>query len=229
MIAEAFLTAALALPASQFHPSTNNDDVKVIRMLTEYPPMLSHKRVLIISENDDFDWLLRLRRFGISAWRLVSKGDTLFDITGSLFMQPIRPESLQVVIFIAQIPFQDPGDRRRDWKVERVVKESTQGLEIGGLFVFDPDLYFKFSHFLPKERWSRLPMRWHELAVYRKLPPSTKQDGEDGEAERPHGSWESWLKTGGLYERVTGWVLRLRELDAPGAHRAYPHALGSSA
>lgn len=190
MIAEIFLTCALALPAAagQYHLPFDKDDIKVVKMVTETvrkPKM--NKRILIIGSEFEWQWSLSLRNHGFAAWRLVRGAVAKWDIEGSAFYQPILPGSMRMVIYLLDQP-QKPEN------IQAVIRECAISLEPFGFLVFDDEKAPGLKEFLPKDRWFRLPFRWHSMLIYQKLDKKSPLT-VGGTPEREHGWWEIFLKS----------------------------------
>ena len=161
-----FLAAALALPSSEFsHPHLSLSDVKVIHFITRlskdpfYKTRSSGKRMILIGLPDQ--WLEGMSAVGFLVWRIQRVHSHKYDIEASVLEQPIKRESVHVVIY-------GDGHGHSAWGAMMILRQSLFGLIRGGYFIFNPIQCFRWTSYLEQWGYIRLPFRWHEMDIWQK-------------------------------------------------------------
>jgi hypothetical protein len=120
---------------------------------------MTEKRMILIGVPTQ--WVTSFRVFGFHAWRIIARGEESTDIEASILDQPIRHESVHVVIY---------GDRTgySSWGSAMILKQSLFGLMLGGYFLFNATNCPQWEPWLIQWGYERLPFRWNDMNIWRK-------------------------------------------------------------
>ena len=160
----------MALPATSFPPSFNDDDAKLINMVTE---RFNEKRPHIVLAGLSEDYLTTMRSSGFRAWQIALGGPGKWMVNGTMFRLPFQAESIRMFV----MNLYDPSI------VENAVflaRQLTEVVEVNGFLFYDAKKAPMLHIYLPPEIWMRLPFTWHDVTVYQKIKHwkgSTKHHG----------------------------------------------------
>lgn len=165
MIAELFLVCAMAVPPTQFpHDPMTVADLKVFYMLGRYgddPVNYAPETKKIYLIQSPGHWLFSMRERGMRAFRLTHMPLTSGDIIGLTLQQPMKRNSVHIVIF-------GGISGHSAWGSMRILSESVFPLLPYGYFVFQEYWNPMFSRYLLSRGYFKLPFKWREFSIYQK-------------------------------------------------------------
>lgn len=167
MIAELFLTCALAVPARTFtHVNLTRDEAVTINILSRLgaAESKSYRRVLVIG--DATNWIAQLRGLRIKAYgvhRLFL--NAAWYIQAEPLFLPIGKDKMQVVVYVLK-------NHPERWVASLLLNSLISSVAIHGFFVFDKTLCPHFIGLLEGAAWVVARFEFRKFSVYEKVRPT---------------------------------------------------------
>lgn len=160
------MCAALALPAGSFHhdPMTVSD-VKILHLLSDWKTSKSFnprysRNVLLLGAAPI--WIFQLVQAGFKPVHLITNGrHTSYDVVASWLDQPVKKDSMNLVIFGAHSGYSH-------WSQMRLLAEMIYAAMPNGYLIFDEMINKEFVFYLVGLGFHLLDLRWHEMSVWQK-------------------------------------------------------------
>ncbi len=164
MIAELFLSAALALPCQIGWKAANPMSYSILRVLSSFYHEDGSSKIdippdpFILVVDNSGELVEKLRTEGARAWELTwMTGLSKWSIQGFVHRSPIRKETMHIV-----------------WAVEPPTKftqivDIMAAVRIGGFFIVDLTRMAVATYLIERMGFQRMSYNWYDYTVYRKI------------------------------------------------------------